>query len=53
MRVPLQYVRGADLPTCLLWGNLAGALSTTMPGGTEAFRDREHREAFLREHRPA
>jgi len=48
-----QYVRGADLPTCLLWGNLAGALSTTMPGGTEAFRDREHREAFLREHRPA
>lgn len=45
-----QYVRGADLATCLAWGNLAGALSTTRPGGTEAFRDREHRETFLREH---
>jgi sugar/nucleoside kinase (ribokinase family) len=45
-----QYVRGADLETCLRWGNLAGALSTTRPGGTEAFRDREHREKFLREH---
>lgn len=43
-----QYVRGADLPTCLAYGNLAGALSTTRPGGTEAFRDREHREQFLR-----
>jgi sugar/nucleoside kinase (ribokinase family) len=48
-----QYVRGADLPTCLAWANRAGALSTTMPGGTEAFRDREHREAFFHEHRPA
>jgi sugar/nucleoside kinase (ribokinase family) len=45
-----QYVRGADLETCLHWGNLAGALSTTRPGGTEAFRDREHRERLLREH---
>jgi sugar/nucleoside kinase (ribokinase family) len=44
-----QYVRGADLVTCLAWGNLAGALSTTKPGGTEAFRDREWREEFLRE----
>jgi sugar/nucleoside kinase (ribokinase family) len=45
-----QYVRGADLTACLAWGNLAAALSTTRPGGTEAFRDREHRERFLREH---
>lgn len=45
-----QYVRGADLPTCLAAGNLAGALSTTCPGGTEAFRDREHREQFFRAH---
>jgi len=45
-----QYVRGADLAKCLAWGNLAGALSTTRPGGTEAFRDREWREGFLREH---
>ena len=34
-----QYVRGADLPECLAWGNRAGAFSTTMAGGTEAFRD--------------
>jgi len=46
-----QYVRGADLGACLAAGNLAGALSTTRPGGTEAFRDREHRERFFREHR--
>ena len=45
-----QYVRGADLPTCLASGNKAGALSTTRPGGTEAFRDAKHREQFLREH---
>jgi sugar/nucleoside kinase (ribokinase family) len=37
-----QYVRGADLAACLEYGNLAGAFSTTRPGGTEAFRDREH-----------
>ena len=43
-----QFVRGADLATCLASGNLAGALSTTRPGGTEAFRDIEHREKFLR-----
>jgi sugar/nucleoside kinase (ribokinase family) len=41
-----QYVRGADLPACLLAGNKAGAFSTTMPGGTEAFRDRNKQEQF-------
>ncbi|HUC30615.1 MAG TPA: carbohydrate kinase family protein [Candidatus Acidoferrum sp.] len=45
-----QYVRGADLATCLSSGNLAGALSTTRAGGTEAFRDIAHRERFFREH---
>jgi sugar/nucleoside kinase (ribokinase family) len=45
-----QYVRGADLPTCLASGNNAGAFSTTRPGGTEAFRDAAHRENFFREH---
>jgi sugar/nucleoside kinase (ribokinase family) len=45
-----QYVRGADLPTCLAWGNMAGAFSTTMAGGTEAFRNRELREQFWKEH---
>jgi sugar/nucleoside kinase (ribokinase family) len=46
-----EFVRGSDLATCLASGNLAGALSTTRPGGTEAFRDLSHRESFLREHR--
>src|ERR1700739_684744 len=42
-----EFVRGADLETCLASGNLVGALSTTRPGGTEAFRDLPHREDFL------
>jgi sugar/nucleoside kinase (ribokinase family) len=42
-----QYVRGAELPTCLAGGNMAGALSTTRPGGTEAFRDSAYRERFF------
>ena len=46
-----SYVRGADLPTCLASGNMAGALSTTRPGGTEAFRDTQYRENFFREWR--
>jgi sugar/nucleoside kinase (ribokinase family) len=43
-----EYVRGSALPTCLASGNRAGALSTTRPGGTEAFRDAAHREKFFR-----
>ena len=43
-----EYVRGSDLETCLASGNMAGALSTTRAGGTEAFRDITHREDFLR-----
>ena len=35
-----EYVRKADLPTCLASGNQAGALSTTRPGGTEAFGEK-------------
>jgi sugar/nucleoside kinase (ribokinase family) len=42
-----EYIRGGDLQSCLSSGNLAGALSTTRPGGTEAFRDVEHRKKFL------
>jgi sugar/nucleoside kinase (ribokinase family) len=42
-----EYIRGSDLQTCLIGGNVAGALSTTRPGGTEAFRDPEHRKKFL------
>jgi sugar/nucleoside kinase (ribokinase family) len=44
-----EYVHGSDLLTCLASGNRAGALSTTRPGGTEAFRDAAHRERFLRD----
>jgi sugar/nucleoside kinase (ribokinase family) len=42
-----QFIRGAKLEDCLRYGNLAGALSTTRQGGTEAFRDDAHRTAFL------
>ncbi len=45
-----KFVRGADIPSCLRAGNISGALSTTRPGGTEAFRDKSHREQFLRAH---
>ena len=42
-----NFIRGASLAACLRLGNLAGALSTTRSGGTEAFRDAAHRIAFL------
>jgi sugar/nucleoside kinase (ribokinase family) len=42
-----QFVQGADLATCLAWANRAGGFSTTRPGGTEAFRDRQHLESFF------
>ncbi len=45
------YVRNEPLRDCLASGNLAGALSVTRPGGTEAFRDAAHREQFLSQHR--
>jgi sugar/nucleoside kinase (ribokinase family) len=45
-----QFVRGASLDSCLAYGNLAGAFSTTRPGGTEAFRDRGHFEQFFSQH---
>jgi sugar/nucleoside kinase (ribokinase family) len=44
-----QYLREADMAACLAGGNMAGALSTTRSGGTDAFRDEEYREKFLRE----
>ena len=46
-----QFLRGANLQTCLASGNLAGALSTTRAGGTEAFRDPEHRKRFFEAHK--
>ena len=45
-----EFLRGSDLTTCLRSGNLAGALSVTRPGGTEAFRDAEHRSNFFKQH---
>ena len=46
-----EYLKGSDVQVCLSAGNLAGALSVTRAGGTEAFRDIAHRERFLRDHR--
>lgn len=46
-----EYLRGSDLAACLKSGNIAGALSVTRPGGTEAFRDAAHRDNFLKQHR--
>lgn len=44
-----QYVKGSRLEDCLAFANLAGAYSTTKEGGTEAFRDRDALEAFLKQ----
>jgi sugar/nucleoside kinase (ribokinase family) len=46
-----QFLQGGDLQSCLAAGNLVGALSTTRPGGTEAFRDSAYRDHFLQIHR--
>jgi len=46
------YLRGLSLDDCMTAGNAAGALCATRAGGTEAFLDREYRDAFLREHAP-
>jgi sugar/nucleoside kinase (ribokinase family) len=43
-----QFLRGADLATCLAYGNLCGAFSTTACGGTEAFRDSLRLREFIR-----
>jgi sugar/nucleoside kinase (ribokinase family) len=45
-----QFIRGAKIEECLRYGTLTGALSTARSGGTEAFRDTEHRESFLSQH---
>jgi sugar/nucleoside kinase (ribokinase family) len=45
-----QFIRKGKIEDCVKFGNIAGALSVTKPGGTEAFRDAQHREAFLRSH---
>jgi sugar/nucleoside kinase (ribokinase family) len=45
------WLAGSDPETCGRSGNLAGALSTLRPGGTEAFRDAELRSRFLADHK--
>jgi len=45
-----EFVRGGSMENCLAFGNIVGALSVTRPGGTEAFRDAEYRDSFLRAH---
>jgi sugar/nucleoside kinase (ribokinase family) len=42
-----RYLQGGDLESCLAAGNLAGAFSTTRPGGIEAFRDTSYRKKFF------
>jgi sugar/nucleoside kinase (ribokinase family) len=43
-----KFILRANLEDCLEYGNAVAALSTTRTGGTEALRDRHHRETFLR-----
>ena len=45
-----QFLRGADLQICLVYGNLCGAFSTTASGGTEAFRDLKAMREFFGKH---
>jgi len=48
-----KFILGADLQDCLEYGNVTAGLSTSRAGGTEAFRDRQHRQTFLRRHTKA
>jgi sugar/nucleoside kinase (ribokinase family) len=42
-----KFMRGAGLQDCLDYGNASAGLSASRAGGTEAFRDCQHRESFL------
>jgi sugar/nucleoside kinase (ribokinase family) len=44
------YLLSKDIVTCARAGNITGALSTQASGGTEAFRYKALRDAFLSEH---
>jgi sugar/nucleoside kinase (ribokinase family) len=44
------WLHGANIAVSARAGNIAGALSTLRPGGTEAFRDGSLRQDFLRQH---
>ena len=45
-----QFIRGGEIEDCLKFANIAGALSVTRAGGTEAFQDAKHRQEFLGKH---
>ena len=45
-----KFIRGSAVQDCLEYGVACAGLSTTRTGGTEAFRDRQHRESFLQRH---
>jgi sugar/nucleoside kinase (ribokinase family) len=45
-----RFLRGGDLQTCIGYGNLCGAFSTTASGGTEAFRDLNAMREFFGKH---
>ncbi|MBV8630694.1 MAG: sugar kinase [Silvibacterium sp.] len=45
-----EWLKGSPLDYCLQSGNLAGAFSTTAPGGVEAFRDPAQFEKFNSAH---
>jgi sugar/nucleoside kinase (ribokinase family) len=45
-----QFIRGAKIEDCLRYGNVAGALSVTRAGGTEAYRDAAHRSLILQKY---
>ena len=42
-----EFLRGADITSCLTYGNLCGALSTRGRGGTEAFLNSARMQEFL------
>jgi sugar/nucleoside kinase (ribokinase family) len=44
------FLSNLDIVTCARCGNITGALSTQASGGTEAFRDSELRDPFLKKH---
>ena len=44
-----QYLQGAPLDTCAMWGNASGAMSTLALGGTAGFPTRDQVEQFLKQ----
>jgi sugar/nucleoside kinase (ribokinase family) len=47
-----QFIKGGSLEDCASMGNIAAALSTQRPGGTEAFRDKAFAQDFLSHYLP-